>query len=97
LRLVAQGCEIGLGLGDDCIVVLGVAEFDQFDGLLDFALDAPIALNRALQLVALAQDLLGGRGVVPELGVFRLGVQLGEAPVCDVPVKDASSAAPTTS
>jgi hypothetical protein len=34
--------------------------------------------------------------IVPQLGVFRLGVQLGEATVGRLPVKDASSAAPTT-
>jgi hypothetical protein len=32
-------------------------------------------------------------GVVPEIGRFDLFVQLGETPVGDIPVKDASAAA----
>jgi hypothetical protein len=86
-----------LGLGDNRIVALGLAELDQLDRVFDLALDAAIALNRPFEAGALAQDLLRLGGVIPELGIFRLGVQLGEAPVGNLPVKDASSAAPTTS
>jgi hypothetical protein len=34
--------------------------------------------------------------VIPQLGVFGLAVQLGEAAIGRLPVKDASSAAPAT-
>jgi hypothetical protein len=41
---------------------------------------------------ALAHHLLRGLGVVPEIGVFGAGVQLGQAFDGAVVVKDASSA-----
>jgi hypothetical protein len=86
-----------LGFGDDRIVALGLAEPDQLDRVIDLTLDAAIALDRPLEAGALAQDLLRLGRVIPELGIFRLGVQLGEAPVGNLPVKDASLAASTTS
>jgi hypothetical protein len=97
LRLLVKHGESGLGLGDNRRVTFGLAEADQFDSFLDLALDAAIAVDRLFQSGTLAQYFLRLGRVVPELGVFRLGVQLGEAAVGDVPVKDASSAAPTTS
>jgi hypothetical protein len=96
LRLFAQFFEVRLGFGDDRCVALGIAEFDQLDRVVDLALDAAVAFDRPLQAGALAQQGLCRGRIIPELGVFRLGVQLGEAPVGDLPVKDASSAAPAT-
>jgi hypothetical protein len=96
LRLLAQGVEQLLGVGDDRRVALGVAERDQLDRLIDIVLDALVAVDRAFEPGALAQDRLRGGRIVPQLRVFGLGVQLGQAAVGDVPVKDASSAAPTT-
>jgi hypothetical protein len=97
LCLGAQLFQARLGFGDDSRIALGLAEPDQLDRLVDLALDPAIAVDRPLQPGALAQQRLRRRRVVPQPGVFRLGVQLGEAPVGDLPVKDASSAAPTTS
>ena len=55
------------------------------------AIDAePILESRAL-----AHQFLRGVGVVPEIGVFGLGVQFGEAARRRIDVKDASSAVPT--
>ena len=82
---------------DDGRVAFGLAELDQLDRLIDLALDAAVAVDGAVEAGALAQYLLRLGRIVPQLGVFRLGVQLGKAPVGNVPVKDASSAAPTTS
>jgi hypothetical protein len=45
---------------------------------------------------ALTRDFLRLIGVVPEVSVFDLGIQLGKAPVCDIPVKDASAARTAT-
>jgi hypothetical protein len=97
LRLVAQLFEAPLGLGDDLLVALAVAELDQLQRFIDLALDAAVALDRALQLGALAQDLLRGPAVVPQFRVLGLAVQFFEAGICGIPVKDASSAAPATS
>jgi hypothetical protein len=97
LCLVAQLFEAPLGLGDDLVVALAFAELDQLQRLIDLALDTAVALDRALKSGALAQDLLRRRAVVPQLRVFGLAVQLFEAGVGGIPVKDASSAAPATS
>jgi hypothetical protein len=97
LCLVAQLFEVRLGFGDDLAVALAFAELDQLQRLIDLALDAAVALDRALQPGALAQDRLRRGAVVPQLRVFGLAVQLFEAGVGDIPVKDASSAAPATS
>jgi hypothetical protein len=95
-RFFAQLFEVLFGFRDDRRIALGVAELDQLNGVIDLALDAAVAVDRAVQAGALAQQRLRRGRIVPQLGVFRLGVQLGEAAVGRLPVKDASSAAPTT-
>ena len=92
----AQSFERRLGVGDDRRVTLGFTQLDQLEGVGDLPLDPAIAADRLVELGALAQQRLGRRGIVPQTRVFNLGVQLGEAPCCGVPVKDASSAAPAT-
>jgi hypothetical protein len=96
-RLVPQRLERLLRLLDDRLVALRLAELDEAERVVDLALDAAVALDRTVETVALAQRLLRLLGVVPEVRVLRRGVQLGEPPVCVIPVKDASSAGPTTS
>jgi hypothetical protein len=95
-RFRAQPFERGLGVGDDRSLALGFAELDQFQSVRELALDPPITGNRLVEPGALAQQLLRRRRIIPQTGIFGLGVQLGEAAGCGLPVKDASSAAPTT-
>jgi hypothetical protein len=94
--LLVQRRQQLLGIGDDRRVALRLAEFDQLDRLVKVALDAAVALDRLVEPVALAQDLLRLVRIVPQFRVLGPVVQLGETPVRGVPVKDASSAAPTT-
>ena len=54
-RLGAQLFERGLGL----------AELDQFERLVDFALDPPVAADRLIEPGALAQQLLRRGRVIP--------------------------------
>jgi hypothetical protein len=96
MRFVAQFFEHRLGLGDDVLVAFGLAQRDQFQRLLDFAFDAPVALDRPVESGALAQDRLRRAGIIPQARVLRLGVQLRQAAIGRFPVKDASSAAPAT-
>ena len=95
-RFAAQFVERGLGLGDDRRLAFAFAQFDQFDRLVDLALDASVAADRLIEPGALAQQLLRRDGVVPQAWVLDFGVQLGEAPRCRIPVKDASSAGSAT-
>ena len=92
LSLLAQLFEAGLGFGDDRGVAFCLAELDEAKLIVELALDPTIAVDGAVELVALAQQCLREGGLFPQLGVFRLGVQLVEAAGCVVPVKDASSA-----
>ena len=74
-----QRFQRGLGLGHDALVVLGLAEFDHADIVVEFALDLADAGQRILQRGALLHQLLGLLGIVPEIGIFGELVQLGEA------------------
>jgi hypothetical protein len=96
-RLGAQSLERRLSLGDDAGFALGFAELDQLDRLVDLALDPPVAADRLVEPGALTQQPLRARGIVPQVLILGLRVQLGETAGRGLPVKDASSAAPTTS
>jgi hypothetical protein len=96
-RLGTQSPERRLGLGDDAGFALGFAELDQLDRFADLALDPPVAGDRLVEPGALAQQLLRPFGIVPQAWILGLRVQLGETSGRGLPVKDASSAGPTTS
>jgi hypothetical protein len=87
-----QRLELGLGLGDDGGVALRLAELDEAELIVELARDLAIAADRTVELVALAQQRLRRRRLLPQLGILRLGVQLVETARRVVPVKDASSA-----
>jgi len=96
-RLGTQPLQRRLGLGDDAGLTLGLAELDQLDRLVDLTLDPPVAADRLVEPGTLAQQPLRTRGIVPQVLILGLCVQLGETAGRGLPVKDASSAAPTTS
>jgi hypothetical protein len=96
-RLGAQLLERRLGLGDDCGFALGLAKLDQLEGLFDLALDPPVAADGLVEASALTKQRLRRCGIVPQLRILGLRVQLSEASGRGLPVKDASSAAPATS
>jgi hypothetical protein len=64
-RLGAQLFERGLGLGDDLRLALGFPKLDQFKGVVDLALDPPIAAYCLIEPGALAQQLLRSGLVIP--------------------------------
>ena len=68
-----------LGFGDDALILLGLAEFDHADLIVELALDPADGVELIVERVALLHHALGARRVVPESGVFGLRVQLGEA------------------
>ena len=92
LGILREGRERLLGIGDDRLVALGLAELDQLDIVGELLLDLPDGADIVVELLALAHHLLRAVGIVPELRVFGGGVQLLEADRGTVPVKDASSA-----
>jgi len=60
-------------------VILGFAELDQSQRVLELALEARQRPEPLLKLGALAHYFLRGLSIVPEVRVFGFGVQLGEA------------------
>lgn len=94
LRLEAP--ERVLGFRHDLGVFLGLAELDHGELVVEVALDARDRVELVVERVALLHHALCAGGVVPEIGIFRLLVQLGEAGLRLVEVKDASSAARPT-
>jgi hypothetical protein len=96
-RLGAQPLERRFGLGDDTGFALGLAELDQLDRVCDLALDPPVAADRLVEPGAFTQQPLRARRIIPQALILGLRVQLGETAGRGLPVKDASSAASTTS
>jgi hypothetical protein len=92
--LDAQRLELALRFGDDAGVALRLAKLDELELLIELAGDLAIAADRTIELVALAQQRLCRRRLLPEVRILRLGVQLIETARGVVPVKDASSAGP---
>ena len=81
-----------LGLRDHRRVVLGLGHFGQTLRVGQLGLYFAHRRKPFLQPLTLAHQLLGFLRIVPDGGVFGLGVQLVEAADGLVPVKDASSA-----
>ena len=84
LDLLAAGlggelAQRGLAFADGGLVLLGFAQLDQRDGVVEVALELAVGVDRALQRLALAHDLLRRLRVAPELGVLGALVQLGQA------------------
>ena len=95
-RLGAQLLQRRLGLGDDCRLAFGFAQLDQLAGFVDLTLDPLVVADRLVEFGTLAQQRLCGGRVIPQPRVLGLRVQLRKTTGCSLPVKDASSAAPTT-
>ena len=81
-----------LFLGGGIIFRLG--EFDEGRGVVEFAFETRDGAETVFEFGALAHDFLRGFGVVPEIWIFDLGVQLFETAISSLDVKDASSAIP---
>ena len=81
---------------DDRLIALGFAEFDQRDLIVELLLHARQRGELLVERGALLHQPAGALGIVPEIGVFGLLVQLGQPGARLVDVKDASSAARTT-
>src|SRR5262249_49482443 len=96
LHLATQALERLLRLIEHRLIALGLGELGEPHRVLDLALDAEIAVDAFIEPRALPHQGLRASRIVPELGVLDQRVELGEPPRRVVPVKDASSAAPTT-
>jgi hypothetical protein len=80
----------------DGLVAFGLGQLGEPERICKAAFKSPIAVDRAVEPGALAQNLLRRGGVGPKIGVFGAGVQLLEALDRRIEVKDASSAGSAT-
>jgi hypothetical protein len=78
------------------LILLGLAQPDHGELVVEFLLDAGNGCKLILERRALLHQALRALLVVPEGRVFGLEIQLGEALSRGVEVKDASSAARPT-
>ena len=91
-----EALERRFGFGDDALILLGLAELDHADVVVELALHPADGVELIVERVALLHHALGARRVVPQSGVFGLSVQLGKPRLGLVEVKDASSAVRST-
>ena len=92
LRAAFERVERRLGLGDQLRLAFGFGHRDEAFRVRKLVLEASHGGQRRIQPLALAHQRLGVLRLVPDGGVFGLGVQLVETAEGFVPVKDASSA-----
>ena len=78
------------------LIVLGLAELDHRDLVIELLLDARNRAELVVERGALLHQPAGALRVVPQIGIFGLPVQLGQPRARLVDVKDASSAARPT-
>ena len=84
------------GVGDGLLVLLGLAELDHGELVVELALDAADSGKLVLERGALLHHALRALLIVPKIGVFGLRIELRQARARLVEVKDASSAARPT-
>ena len=73
-----QLCQGFLGFGNNGMIAFKFTKPDQAHIVFDGLLEAQDGGNAGVQILALAHHLLGFLRIAPEIGVFGLGVQLGE-------------------
>jgi hypothetical protein len=92
LDLALEIAKRRFGLSDNLRVILGLAQLDHGQLIVDVAADAFKRRELIVERVALAHQFLRTRRIVPEGGIFRFQIQLGKAAPGLIDVKDASSA-----
>jgi hypothetical protein len=91
-----QSLERGFRFTNCFFVLLRFTEFDQGELVFKLLFDATDCFQLIVKRIALPHDTLRARLIVPEIRVFRLFVQFGQAPHGNINVKDASLAAALT-
>ena len=91
-----QALERRFGFIDDALILLGLAELDHADVIVELGFHPADGVELIIERVALLHHALGAGGVIPQIGVFSLSVQLGKPRLGLVEVKDASSAVRST-
>ena len=96
-RMAEAGVVVEFGVGAEEAVQAHAGHIRRVrDGRPHVLLKLAQPVHLAGKVIALAHELLRGGRVIPQRRILGAGVQFGEAAFRDIPVKDASSAAPPT-
>jgi hypothetical protein len=90
--LGGQVLKRGDALFGHLLIAFGLAKLDEFAGVGEVGAHGVHAIDRVVELLALAHQALGFLRVVPEARVFGQRVQFIQAFEGSIPVKDASLA-----
>ena len=85
-----------LGLGNGFGIAFGFAKLDQTDIVFEFLGKRLVTIDGIIKPGAFLHDFLRVFRLVPQRGIFGQRVQFVEASKSVIPVKDASSAVPST-
>ena len=77
-------------------VILGLAELQQRDDVVEVLLDLLVALDGRFPRLTLAHHLLRACRIVPECGIFCLAIEIAKPHVGRIPVKETSAGGPWT-
>jgi len=83
-------------LRDDRGIILGIAELEQGEMVVELLLDVGNRGETVLERGALLHQALRAVLIVPEVRILRLPVEVGQARLRAIEVKDASGAGPPT-
>ena len=73
-----QFCQGFLGFGDNGVITFQLTKLDKANIVFNGLFKAQDGRYAPVQILALAHHFLGFLRIVPQIGIFRLGVQLGE-------------------
>ena len=93
-HLLLERQELLLDLAQDRLVTLRLGELGEIGGVGEPALERALTVDRLGEAVAFPHQALRLLGVAPEVGCLREAVQLLEADLSLIPVKDASAEGP---
>jgi hypothetical protein len=90
LNFSPKSSECGFGFGNDLLIVLLLPKRDKADGFVQAAFQLGVGCQRRVEVLALAHELLGALGVIPERRILRYCVEIAKTSLSFVPVKDTS-------
>jgi hypothetical protein len=91
---VLQPRDVLLQRRQRCVVAFGARELEQLVAVLQPGIEIPDGVDDVFELLLFLAEFLGPLLIVPDLGVFEVLRDDGEALRLDVEVKDTSAARP---
>ena len=87
IGLLGEAFQRSQPLSHDLVVALGLAHFDEFDGIGHLALDLAHGRDRGFEALLLLRDCLRLLGIVPQRRILHARVEFVEAAQSALPVE----------